>query len=169
MHEKNIAGEFIALDNNAWPAELLDINSRGRFPLYVENDVAVADLYLIMRFINRRFAYPSLTPADIIEDIKMWMAIVEFEQDLQAISTDSLDDNAKRLIINYIERFLQGRQSMLDKYTIPYTLFDICLTSWLRDFEIRGLAPSTFDKSVQPIIKSLFERPSFLYAIQETA
>lgn len=173
LAEKSLNFDTVIVAEGEACSDLEHVNPYHSVPTLVERDVALYDPRIIMEYLDERFPYPSLMPADPITRARLRLSMHYIENNWfvhlkgTTLSNKKLATKAVRelkdVVIGSVDIFKAKPYFMYDEFT----LLDCCVASVL--WRIQGLKAINL-KDYMPItqyMRRIFSRPTFRRSLTE--
>ncbi len=173
LAEKSLSFDTVLVAEGEVCSDLQHVNPHHSVPTLVERDVALYDPRIIMEYLDERFPYPSLMPADPITRAQLRLSMHHIENGWFAHFKDTGLPNRrhatkaarelKEMIIGSVDIFKAKHYFMHDEFT----LLDCCVASllWrvqgLKVVNLRDYAP------IMQYMRRIFSRPTFRRSLTE--
>lgn len=168
----DVGVEYISVNDD--PSKIGKYNPYGETPTLVDRDVALYDMWVIIEYLDERFPYPPLMPADPIARAKMRLMISRLTRDwLQPVCNLGETSTPKPSVT--LRKSLRDGLLALSPLLVDqnyflgndYTLVDAYFAPLLWRLPSMGIE---LPKQAGPLIEygeRLFKRPSFIESKSE--
>lgn len=172
LAEKGVAYETEAVDPQAIPEELVELNPYGTIPTLVDRDLVLFNSRIIMEYLDERFPHPPLMPVYPVNRGKSRLLMMRIEQDwyplLEKAEQGTESERAQALaqlkeeILSIAPIFAQTSFFMSEEFS----LVDCYIAPLLWQMQQLGVKfTGTGSKAINAYMNKIFERDSFLQSI----
>jgi RNA polymerase-associated protein len=91
---KGVAYDFIGVNPQAPPEDLIDLNPYHSVPTLVDRDLVLYETGVICEYLDERYPHPPLMPVDPLSRARLRLAIVRIENDWLTL-VDQIDAGGK--------------------------------------------------------------------------
>lgn len=95
LAEKGVNVEITFVDQDNWPAELVEINPYNTVPTLVDRDLVLYNSRIIMEYLDERFPHPPLMPVYPVERGKSRLMMQRIENDWYPLVALIMGDDQK--------------------------------------------------------------------------
>lgn len=172
LAEKGVAYETEAVNPQAVPEDLMELNPYGTIPTLVDRDLVLFNSRIIMEYLDERFPHPPLMPVYPIARGKSRLLMMRIEQDwyptLAKAEQGSEEEKAQALdqlkeeilsiapIFSQMPFFMSEEFSLVDCYVAP-------LLWRMQQLGVKFTGAGS--KAINAYMTKVFERDSFLQSI----
>ncbi|MBV7434758.1 glutathione S-transferase N-terminal domain-containing protein [Cardiobacteriaceae bacterium TAE3-ERU3] len=170
---KDLEMEYLEIDPDNIPGDLLEINPNGRLPVLVDRDLVLYDERVISEYLDERFPHPALMPIEAnmrakirlfaYEIEKNWYPDADFlEHGKPAAAKRKKMQKTLRENILLLTPFFKGRNFIVGD---EISLLDCCILPILWRLPLYEIE---LPKAAQPIQKYMdyhFKQPYFTEAL----
>jgi RNA polymerase-associated protein len=78
---KGVTYDFVAVNPQSPPEDLLDLNPYHSVPTLVDRDLVVYETSVVCEYLDERYPHPPLMPVDPLSRARLRLAIVRMERD----------------------------------------------------------------------------------------
>lgn len=166
---KDLEMEYIEIDPDNMPSDLLEINPSGRLPMLVDRDLILYDERVISEYIDERFPHPALMPIEAnlrakirlfsYEVEKNWYPDADFlEHNKPAAAKRRKQQKALRENILLLTPFFKGKQFFIGE---ELSLLDCCILPVLWRLPIYEIELPKVAQSIQKYMDYHFQQDYF--------
>lgn len=166
---KDLEMEYIEIDPDNMPSDLLEINPSGRLPMLVDRDLILYDERVISEYIDERFPHPALMPIEAnlrakirlfsYEVEKNWYPDADFlEHNKPAAAKRRKQQKALRENILLLTPFFKGKQFFIGD---ELSLLDCCILPVLWRLPIYEIELPKVAQSIQKYMDYHFQQDYF--------
>ena len=164
LEEKDVPFEAVPIDLGARPAWLYEKNPSGKVPVLEEDGWLLAESAVIDEYLDERYPYPPLLPADPAERAFARLLVFRFDEYLGSAyyALRRGDDGAEARVVEALAR-LDGLVAALPYLgSHSFGLADIAYVPWV--LRLRDLLGVTLDghPALEGWLGRVAERPSVL-------
>ena len=173
LAEKGVNADLIAVNPQALPEELLQLNPYGTFPTLVDRDLVLYEANIITEYLDERFPHPPLLPVYPVARAKSRQMVYRIEYDWYSLlkrieSTNEQDAKvARKLLLDSLVSLaplFAGKPYFLSD---EFTLVDCCVAPLLWRLPQLGIELPAAAKSIKAYAERLFKRPTFKTSLTE--
>lgn len=174
LAEKAISVDVIALDHNAIPESLSEINPTNNLPTILDRDLVLYDEHVIIEYLDERFPHPPIFPAYPVARAKSRMMVYRIERDwysyaaiIEAAPSTVKVNQAKKAftesLVTVAPLFAESKFFLSDDYTVV----DACLAPLLWRLKHYGIQLPRSAAAIETYAQRLFEKPTFQASLSE--
>jgi stringent starvation protein A len=78
---KGVAYDFVAVNPQSPPEDLIDLNPYHSVPTLVDRDLVIYETTVVCEYLDERYPHPPLMPVDPLARARLRLAIVRIERD----------------------------------------------------------------------------------------
>lgn len=171
LAEKSVTPDFVEVDMNNKPAELMELNPYGMVPTLVDRDLVLYESNIIIEYLEERFPHPPLMPVYPVARARTRLMLSRIDRDWISL--------VDRIVNN--DRADQARQDLYESLlsvspvfgSSPFflseemTLVDCALATVLWRLPSLGIVLPEQAKAVIKYAKRMFARPAFQASLSE--
>jgi RNA polymerase-associated protein len=167
LSEKEIPAQVVDVTVGGWPEDLVDLNPYNTLPTLVDRDLVLYDIQVILEYLDERYPFPPLMPADPVSRAMIRLMILRLGREWYG-RVDDLTSKDERRAAEALEALsdnlaliapLFGKRPFL--LSDEFSLADCCLAPLLwRLLSFRARLPA-LERAMVSYAERLFSRPSF--------
>lgn len=124
LAEKGVQCDVVAVEGDAPPPDLLELNPYGVVPTLVDRGLVLDDARVMSEYLDERFPHPPLMPIDPVGRAVARMTTVRIEDDWYPLIAD-LESRVGRVAERARKRLCEGLVASSDAFVAkPYFLSD---------------------------------------------
>lgn len=174
LHEKGIGNiDTIEVRPGENHPDLVQLNSYGVMPTFVDRDLVLYDASIIMEYLDERFPHPPLMPVDPVSRARMRLALYRIMDDLYA-HVDELENGpparARKARKAVLDNLVAGAEIFAMKpffMSDEISLVDCTLGPLLWRLPYYKIELPKSAAAVDAYAKRLFKRPGFQKSLTE--
>jgi RNA polymerase-associated protein len=167
LSEKEIPAQVVDVTAEGWPEDLVDLNPYNTLPTLVDRDLVLYDIQVILEYLDERYPFPPLMPADPVSRAMIRLMILRLGREWYG-RVDDLASKDERRAAEALKALsdnlatiapLFGKRPFL--LSDEFSLADCCFAPLLwRLLSFRARLPAP-DRAMMSYAERLFNRPSF--------
>jgi RNA polymerase-associated protein len=171
LAEKGVTVDFVEVDPNDRPEELMELNPYGMVPTLVDRDLVLYEANIIVEYLEERFPHPPLMPVYPVARARSRLMLSRIDRDwfslVDKINKSQGADQARK---DLYDSLLSVAPVFADSpffLSEEFTLVDCSLATLLWRLPSLGIDLPETGKPIMKYAKRLFARPTFQASLSD--